>query len=249
MQHNRLPGNCIATASCQASAFDGVMFNRKRHHPTNTKLRYAKRRFSPLKPEDVMEIDPHPGPTHYLRVVFPPSKDWRVSSGHMLDDVQKWLTPYGAKPITEYHITLALLCCKPDEQFDDFTPLANMLKDIIFELGDFNILGRTLVLNAHELQRYGMTRPVNMAVPHIKEWLKVHGYTIYNSHLPLHLSVSKLHDLDEATRSYIGTRAYFKQYVTRILVAPTALELVTIRGTPSNPKQIVQSLPISSGFW
>nr|AVV62540.1 ORF4b [Middle East respiratory syndrome-related coronavirus] len=180
----------------------------------------------------------HPAPTHYLRVVFPPSRNWDVRSGHMLDDVQRWLAPYGAKPVTEYHITIALLICKPDQQFHNFSYLAHMLTDVVFELSDFHILGRTLVLNANECQH------PNMTVHHIKEWLRVYGYTIYNSHLPLHLSVSKLHDLDDATRSYIGSTAYIKQYTTRILAKPTALELVTIRGTPNNPKQIVQSIPI-----
>nr|WCZ55715.1 MAG: ORF4b protein [Middle East respiratory syndrome-related coronavirus] len=237
MQQDRLHGNCIAKASCQASAFDGVTINRKRRRHTDTKLRYVKRRFSPIKFEDVMAVG-HPAPTHYLRVVFPPSRNWDVRSGHMLDDVQRWLAPYGAKPVTEYHITIALLICKPDQQFHNFSYLAHMLTDVVFELSDFHILGRTLVLSANECQH------PNMTVHHIKEWLRVYGYTIYNSHLPLHLSVSKLHDLDDATRSYIGSTAYIKQYTTRILAKPTALELVTIRGTPNNPKQIVQSIPI-----
>nr|BDD37135.1 ORF4b [Merbecovirus sp.]BDI08840.1 ORF4b [Merbecovirus sp.] len=242
MQQDRLHGNCIAKASCQASAFDGVTINRKRRRPTDTKLRYVKRRFSPLKPEDVMEVEPV-CPTHYLRVVFPPSRSWHVSSGHMLEDVQRWLNPYGAKPVSEYHITLALLCCKPDQPFHDFTPLANSLKNVVFELCDFNILGRTLVLNAHELHHH-MKVPINMALIHIREWLTVHGYTIHNSGLPLHLSVSKLHDIDENTRSYLGSLAYFTQYTTRMTAKPTALELVTIRGNPDNPKKIVQSIPI-----
>lgn len=242
MQQDKSLGNFTARANCLATPSGGVSTSRKRRHPTDNKLRYAKRRFSPLKPEDLMEVD-HSGPTHYLRVIFPPSRNWHVSSGHMLDDVHSWLQPYGAKPVNEYHVTLALLCCRPDARFHDFTPLANAFRNVVFELCDFNILGRTLVLNAHELHHH-MRVPINMALTHVREWLTVHGYTIHNSGLPLHLSVSKLHDIDENTRSYLGSSAFLTQYITRMTAKPIALELVTIRGNPNNHKKIVQSIPI-----
>ncbi|ASL68945.1 hypothetical protein [Hypsugo bat coronavirus HKU25] len=246
MQQDKLPGDCTSRANCQASISthsDGVSRKRPASPYSMLNLRYVKRRFSPLKLEDIMEVDP-PQPTHYVRLVFDPLTSWQVVRGHSLDVIQQWLTPFGAKPVSEYHITLALLCCQPTEQFHDLSPLTHLLAGVKFVLSDFNVLGRTLVLNAHELQDGSNFVPVNMAVSHIKEWLKVHGYIIHNSHLPLHLSVSKLHDLDDNTRSYIDSWPYFTQDNTSIVVTPSALELVTIRGNSNNPKQIVQSLPI-----
>nr|WDE20343.1 orf4b protein [Betacoronavirus sp.] len=246
MQQDRLPGNCIATANCQVAAFDGVIRNRKRRHDPAKKTRYAKRRFSPLVPRDVVMAELQP--THYLRVVFDEPRNWHCLSGHMFDELQRWLGAYGVSTNPDLHITLALLMCDEMEPFDDIEPLTSLLKNVMFDLCGFTVLGRTLVLNAHETNRAGDSPPVNMALPHIKEWLRVHAYNIYNSGLPLHMSIAKLHHLDDTMRAYIGSRSYLKQYITRFKLLPRAVEVVTIRNTPNSPKTIVKSLPIVHDF-
>nr|AUM60017.1 ORF4b protein [Middle East respiratory syndrome-related coronavirus] len=245
MQPDKLPGNCIGKGSLTASSFDGVTRFRKRRHSPPTKQRYAKRRFSPLKLEDIMEVDISQ-PTHYLRLIFPNYRQWHCRSGHLIDEVQNWLSAFGdVKPVTEYHLTLTLLCCTEQDLHKDLTPLANILHNVKFDVGGFIIMGKTLVLNAKELvDGYGNTMYVNMAVPHIKEWLKVQGFTLYNSRLPLHMSVAKLHNLTDSQRAYIGSTAYIQQCVTRFFLAPIAVELVSLRAANNGHKQIVKSIPI-----
>ncbi|ARJ34229.1 ORF4b protein [Bat coronavirus] len=229
---------CVTPASSR-------MFRKRRHSPSRN-LRYVKRRFSSLRPEDISLVTE---PTHYLRVIFHSPNTWYIRSGHDLDSVHKWLKPYGGIPVNEYHITLALLSLSEQHLAMDISPIAIFLRNVRFELFDFTLLRKTLALKASEiccdnLHRFQPITRVNMALPLIKEWLRVQGFPIYNSHLPLHMSVSKLHALDDNTCEYVANMSCFKQYPTQMFVRPIAVELVSIRQSSNAPRCIVHSVPI-----
>lgn len=186
-------------------------------------------------------------PTHYLRIVFPPTQNWTVRRGLTMEDVEIWLSNYDTKPVTQYHITVALLVLDKNESIPDITNYANMLKGVSFELKDFNVLGRTLVLNATELvcenpYQYDLSNLQEKVVPSIKQLLSLQHYSVHDSGLPLHLSVSKLHDLESHIRDHIGNVVSYRPtcFVTR----PTAIELVTTRAFNGDKPKVVMSVPI-----
>nr|ATQ39396.1 ORF4b protein [Middle East respiratory syndrome-related coronavirus] len=219
---------------------------RKRRHSPGKNLRYVKRRFSSLRPEDLSVVTQ---PTHYIRVTFSDPNMWYLRSGHHLHSVHNWLKPYGGQPVSEYHITLALLNLTSEDLARDISPIAVFLRNVRFELHEFALLRKTLVLNASEMycaniHRFKPVYRVNMAVPTIREWLRVQGFSLYNSHLPLHMSISKLHALDDVTRNYIITMPCFRTYPQQMFVTPMAVELVSIRSAAEGTKQIIHSHPI-----
>nr|QBF80614.1 ORF4b [Middle East respiratory syndrome-related coronavirus] len=110
---------------------------RKRSHSPTKKLRYVKRRFSLLRPEDLSVIVQ---PTHYVRVTFSDPNMWYLRSGHHLHSVHNWLKPYGGQPVSEYHITLALLNLTDEDLARDFSPIALFLRNVRFELHEFALL-------------------------------------------------------------------------------------------------------------
>nr|ASU90464.1 NS4B protein [Middle East respiratory syndrome-related coronavirus] len=225
---------------------------RKRSHSPTKKLRYVKRRFSLLRPEDLSVIVQ---PTHYVRVTFSDPNMWYLRSGHHLHSVHNWLKPYGGQPVSEYHITLALLNLTDEDLARDFSPIALFLRNVRFELHEFALLRKTLVLNASEIycaniHRFKPVYRVNTAIPTIKDWLLVQGFSLYHSGLPLHMSISKLHTLDDVTRNYIITMPCFRTYPQQMFVTPLAVDVVSIRSSNQGNKQIVHSHPIlhHSGF-
>lgn len=206
--------------------------------------RYTKRRFSPVRAGDLHVVKQ---PTHYLRVVFPPTHQWTVRRGLTMEDVEIWLSNYNVKPVTQYHITLALLVLDKHESIPDITNFANMFRRVRFELKDFNLLGRTLVLNATELvcenpYQYDLSNLQEKVVPCIKQLLSLQRYKLHDSGLPLHLSVSKLHDLEPEYRSHISNVVSYRP--TCFVAKPTAVELVTTRAFNGDAPKVVMSVPI-----
>lgn len=240
---DKLPGNCIAKDSLTVSAFDGVSRCRKRPSTPLVSRRYVRRRYSPLKDEDVMQVDLQP--THYLRLVFPDPRQWHCRSGHTIDELNHWLAALGVQPVNDYHITLALLSCTREDLTKDLTSLAGIFKNVKFDVGSLYILQRTLVLHARELQgAYGHTMFAGLAVSEIEDWLRVHGFNQHHTQLPLHMSVAKLHNLSECERAFLGSRPYIQQCITRFFLAPTKLQLVTLRASNNGLKEIVQEVQI-----
>ncbi|AGX27814.1 orf4b [Betacoronavirus Erinaceus/VMC/DEU/2012] len=206
--------------------------------------RYHKRRFSPVRASDLQVAKQ---PTHYLRITFPPTRQWTVRRGLTMEDVETWLYNYDAKPVTQYHITLALLVLDKDESIPDITNFANMFRRVRFELKDFNVLGRTLVLNATELvcenpYQYDLSNLQEKVVPCIKQLLSLQRYKLHDSGLPLHLSVSKLHDLEPEYRSHISNVVSYRP--TCFVAKPTSVELVTTRAFNGDTPKVVMSVPI-----
>nr|AVN89416.1 ORF4b [Middle East respiratory syndrome-related coronavirus] len=97
---------------------------RKRSHSPTKKLRYVKRRFSLLRPEDLVQS------THYVRVIFS-DPNMCLLSGHHLHSVHNWLN--GGQSVSEYHITLALLNLTDEDLARDFSPIALFLRNFRFE--------------------------------------------------------------------------------------------------------------------
>nr|QRN68037.1 orf4b protein [Betacoronavirus Erinaceus] len=206
--------------------------------------RYVKRPFSPLRSDDSCVVKQ---PTHYLRVTFPPTRHWTVRRGLTLEDVGIWLSNYDTKPVTQYHITLALLVLDKNESIPDITNFANMLRGVSFELRDFNVLGRTLVLNATELvcenpYQYDLSNLQEKVVPSIKQLLSLQHYKLHDSGLPLHLSVSKLHECEPSIRSHIGNVVSYRP--TCFVAKPSSIELVTTRAFNGDMPKVVMSVPI-----
>nr|QRN68071.1 orf4b protein [Betacoronavirus Erinaceus] len=206
--------------------------------------RYGKRRFSPVRAGALQVVKQ---PTHYLRVTFPHTRQWTVRRGLTMEDVETWLSNYDAKPVTQYHITLALFVLDKDESIPDITNFANMFRRVRFELKDFNVLGRTLVLNATELvcenpYQYDLSNLQEEVVPCIKQLLSLQRYKLHDSGLPLHLSVSKLHDLEPEFRSHISNVVSYRP--TCFVAKPTSIELVTTRAFNGDAPKVVMSVPI-----
>nr|WDQ26965.1 MAG: nonstructural protein [Merbecovirus sp. PaGB01] len=244
MQLDKLPGNCISRGNLTLSSFSGLNKHRKRCSSPLVCRRYVKQRYSPLKNEDIMEVDIQP--THYLRLVFPDHTQWHCRSGHTIDEVNHWLSAFGdVQLVKDHHITLALLSCTQEDLNKDLTPLGSILKNVKFDVGSFYILQRTLVLHAKELSgAYGHTMFAGLAVLQIEEWLRSHGFNQHHTELPLHMSVAKLQNLSEIDRAFLSSRPYIQQYTTRFFLAPTELQLVTLRASNNGLKEIVKRIPV-----
>nr|QOQ34384.1 hypothetical protein [Erinaceus amurensis coronavirus] len=206
--------------------------------------RYGKRRFSPIRVGDLHVVKQ---PTHYIRVIFPPPSQWVVRKGLTLEDVEIWLSNYDAKPVSQYHITLALLCIEDGGNVPDISTFANMLKGVRFQLRDFNLLGRTLVLNATELvcsnpYEYSLSDLQEKVVPSIKQLLSLQRFSVHHSGLPLHLSVSKLHDCEPHIRAHISNVVAYRP--TCFVAKPSRIEVVTTRAFNGDNPKVVMSVPI-----
>nr|ANA96042.1 3c protein [Bat coronavirus] len=215
--------------------------SQKRHR--KPKLQYAKRRFSPVNPNDLVFVRQEP--THCVRLVFPLTKRWIHFDGLVYS-----LARLNVSMTTDYHVTLALIHA-PDagECFGNLLHLTPLLKDCLFEFKKLCILGKTLTILTSEWPFFTDVKKNkdNLTIPKAVEWLKEHGYEIYDSHLPLHMSLAKLHDLPQAQFAEAAGLCHY--FDPREFALPSALELVKIGGGKVNGRSIpLVHLPINNEF-
>nr|WCC63577.1 ORF4b protein [Bat Coronavirus TpGD17] len=214
--------------------------SRKRHR--KPKLQYAKRRFSPVNPNDLVLIQQ---PTHCVRFVFPLSKRWIHFDGLVYS-----LARLNVSMTVDYHVTLALIHA-PDagECFGNLLHLTPLLKDCLLEFKKLCILGKTLTILASEWPFFtGVKKNKdNLTFPKAVEWLKEHGYEIYHSQLPLHMSLAKLLDLPQAQFTEAAGLCHY--FDPREFALPCALEVVKIGGGKVNGRSIpLVRFPINNEF-
>lgn len=228
------------TAMMQVETISTRIRSQKRQR--KPKLRYSKRRFSPVKLNDLMPVVVKP--THCVRLVFPDSKRWIHFEGlaNRLSDINVPMT-------TDYHVTIALIHADAGECFGNLLHLTPLLKDALLEFTKLCILGKTLAILASEDPWFTGIKKTkdDLTIPKAVEWLKEHGYEIYNSQLPLHMSLAKLHDLQHA--EYAQAVVYCQQFNPQEFALPSALQVVKIDGGKVNGKSIpLVHLPINNNF-
>lgn len=216
-------------------------FSRKRHR--KPKFQYAKRRFSPVNPTDLVLVQQEP--THCVRLVFPLTKRWIHFDGLVYS-----LARLNVSMTVDYHVTLALIHA-PDagECFGNLLHITPLLKDCLLEFKKLCILGKTLTILASEWPFFTDVKKNkdNLTVPKAVEWLKEHGYEIYNSQLPLHMSLAKLHDLPQAQFAEAAGLCHY--FDPREFALPCALEVVKIGGGKVNGRSIpLVRFPINNEF-
>nr|WCC63568.1 ORF4b protein [Bat Coronavirus TpGD17] len=214
--------------------------SRKRHR--KLKLQYAKRRFSPVNPNDLVLIQQ---PTHCVRLVFPLSKRWIHFDGLVYS-----LARLNVSMTVDYHVTLALIHApEAGECFGNLLHLTPLLKDCLLEFKKLCILGKTLTILASEWPFFTDVKKNkdNLTVPKAVEWLKEHDYEIYNSQLPLHMSLAKLLDLPQAQFTEAAGLCHY--FDPREFALPCALEVVKIGGGKVNGRSIpLVRFPINNEF-
>nr|WCC62980.1 ORF4b protein [Bat Coronavirus PaGX17] len=200
-----------------------ISTRKRRRHPKN-KTRYAKRRFSSLEPRDVIMCEK---PTHCIRLVFDQSSRWLH-----FDGVKNILTDYDVSFSTDLHVTVALICAGNGVTFSDLTPLTFLLADMLLEFNGFSTLGQTLVVFAreHNWLPQELKSNVGKAIPQSKEWLNDHGYNVYHTVLPLHMSLAKLHSLDFVTQAYLSNKLFLKHSHKTEYAMPVCLQVIAIDG-------------------
>nr|AWH65880.1 ORF4b [Tylonycteris bat coronavirus HKU4]AWH65891.1 ORF4b [Tylonycteris bat coronavirus HKU4] len=215
--------------------------SRKRHR--KPKLQYAKRRFSPVNPNDLVLVRQEP--THCVRLVFPLSKRWIHFDGLVYS-----LARLNVSMTVDYHVTLALIHApEAGECFGNLLHLTPLLKDCLLEFKKLCILGKTLTILASEWPFFTDVKKNkdNLTVPKAVEWLKEHGYEIYSSQLPLHMSLAKLHDLPQAQFTEAAGLCHY--FDPREFALPSALEVVKIGGGKVNGRSIpLVRFPINNEF-
>nr|UEP64347.1 ORF3c protein [synthetic construct] len=215
--------------------------SRKRHR--KPKLQYAKRRFSPVNPNDLVLVRQEP--THCVRLVFPLSKRWIHFDGLVYS-----LARLNVSMTVDYHVTLALIHApEAGECFGNLLHLTPLLKDCLLEFKKLCILGKTLTILASEWPFFTDVKKNkdNLTVPKAVEWLKEHDYEIYSSQLPLHMSLAKLHDLPQAQFTEAAGLCHY--FDPREFALPSALEVVKIGGGKVNGRSIpLVRFPINNEF-
>nr|WCC63354.1 ORF4b protein [Bat Coronavirus PaJX20] len=200
-----------------------ISTRKRRRHPKN-KTRYAKRRFSSLEPRDIIMCEK---PTHCIRVVFDPSLRWIH-----FDGIKNILMDYDVSFSSDLHVTVALICAGNGVTFSDLTPLTFLLADMLLEFNGIFTLGQTLVIGAREYPWLPQPLKANVgkSIPQAKEWLVEHGYNVYHTGLPTHMSLAKLHSLDFVQQSYVGSKFFLKHSHTTEYAMPVALQVIAIDG-------------------
>nr|WCC63390.1 ORF4b protein [Bat Coronavirus PaGD17] len=200
-----------------------ISTRKRRRHPKN-KRRYAKRRFTPLEPRDIIMCEK---PTHCIRLVFDQSLRWVH-----FDGIKNILSDYGVLFSSDLHVTIALVCAGNGVTFADLTPLTFMLADMLLEFNGICTLGQTLAIGAREYPWLPQELKTNVgkAIPQAKEWLVDHGYNLYHTGLPTHMSLAKLHSLDFVQQSYVGSKFFIKHSHTTEYAMPVCLQVIAIDG-------------------
>nr|WCC63318.1 ORF4b protein [Bat Coronavirus PaJX20] len=200
-----------------------ISTRKRRRHPKN-KTRYAKRRFSSLEPRDIIMCEK---PTHCIRVVFHPSLRWLH-----FDGIKNILDDYDVSFTSDLHVTVALVCAGNGVTFSDLTPLTFLIADTLLEFNGISTLGETLVIFAREYKWLPQELKANVgkAIPQCKEWLTEHGYNVYHTGHPLHMSLAKLHSLDFVKQAYLSNKFFLKHSHTTEYAMPVCLQVIAIDG-------------------
>ncbi|QHA24690.1 nonstructural protein NS3c [Pipistrellus abramus bat coronavirus HKU5-related] len=200
-----------------------ISTRKRRRHPMN-KRRYAKRRFTPVQPNDIIMCEK---PTHCIRLVFDQSLRWVH-----FDGIKNILSDYDVIFNPDLHVTVALVGAGNGVTFSDLTPLTFILADMLLEFNGIFTLGQTLVIGAREYHWLPQELKTNVgkAIPQAKEWLVDHGYNLYHTGLPTHMSLAKLHSLDFVQQSYVGSKFFIKHSHTTEYAMPVCLQVIAIDG-------------------